>query len=235
MSNDLLTPYLQAHPDLSEDVPETMERMHACAAVKQAIMDLLPDAAGPVLEIGPAGGWCALQLRERYGHVTCLTLFEAEAEALRSRGLDDVTVADMHRMPAGWSGRFAVLHASHVLEHSPAPYIALSEMFRVLATGGVLQITMPAPEGHTHLGSPRPKRLGSFPRHLFCASIDTVIEMAWHVGFRFDAFHIVPQADHSSADRTLELVHYWNRVWMFTKPAEPPIVSRACAVKEVRP
>jgi len=228
---DLIRPYLQDQPDLTEDVPETMERMHTVAGTKQAIMDMLPDTDGPVLEIGPAAGWCALQLQKRYGHVTCLTLFEAEAEAIRAHGLDDVTVADMHEMPADWSDRYAVIHASHVLEHSPAPYIALSEMFRILHIGGVAQIVMPAPNGYTHLGAPRPKRLGSFPRHLFCASIETVIEMAWHVGFEFDAFHLVPQADQSSGDRALELVHYWNRVWMLSKPAEPPIVSLTCAVK----
>ncbi len=215
-----LTPYLQAEPDEREGVPEKVERTRDLLKAKRAVLDRVPlFRPAKVLDIGPAMGWEAIQLRERYGSVHCVTLFEQEAAALRRLGLE-VTVCDMHRLPAGWTQRFDIVFASHVLEHSPAPYVALSEWLRVLKVGGWLAVVMPNAGGYVHLHRPRPKRMGSMPGHVFCASFETVVEMLRHVKmeprpdeeqsairFRFDAYYEVPQP-------CLGQLGYWNRIWL---------------------
>ena len=204
-----LAPYLQKGPDMEEDVPEKIEKSSEIRDIKELRLAMLPDVEGPVLEVGPGGGWTALRLKEKYGEVTCATLFEEEVKALVSRGLD-AEVADMHSLPTVWGGRFGIVHASNVLEHSPAPYVVLSEFRRVLREGGVMQITMPDASGHLHLGTERVKRMGCLKHHTFCASTETVIEMFRHVGIRFDGYFEFPVW---SEGRPTSV----QRVWMGTR------------------
>lgn len=51
-------------------------------------------------------------------------------------GQDVDVVADLHRLPAEWSGRFDGLVASAVFEHLERPWIAAAEVARVLKPGG---------------------------------------------------------------------------------------------------
>jgi SAM-dependent methyltransferase len=54
-------------------------------------------------------------------------------------GVDEV--ADIHALPAEWSGRFSGVLCSEVLEHVRRPWVALPELRRVLRPGGTLIVT----------------------------------------------------------------------------------------------
>jgi SAM-dependent methyltransferase len=50
-------------------------------------------------------------------------------------------VADIHKLPEEWGGRFSGVLCSEVLEHVARPWIALPELRRVMAPGGLLIVT----------------------------------------------------------------------------------------------
>lgn len=207
-----LKKYMQRNPDLSEGVPEKIENNKELRDCKQTIIDLLPDAE-KILDIGPAAGWETKQLVIAYGAgaITAVTLFEEEKVEIEKNSGVKTIISDMHGLPGSWSEQFNLVFASHVLEHSPAPYIALSEMFRVLRGKGVLFAVLPNAEGYTGLGGKAPKRIGSFGAHLFVPSVETLLEMAKHVGFEFDCYREVPQWCNGR-------IHYLNRIFSFRKP-----------------
>ena len=203
--------YLQKSPDLTEGMPERIERDPETRDARLRILDMLPsadDLDGSVLDIGPAGGWEALQLKARYGdRIQCLTLFEAEAAKLRDLDMTWVEVGDVHAMPADWSGRFGLVFMSHVLEHSPAPYVALRECCRVLKPGGWLWVVMPEPYGVLHLGNlERVKRQANLKSHIFCASQETVTVLLRRAGFEFMSYREVAQNAQGH-------LNYWHRIW----------------------
>ncbi|MEA2758749.1 MAG: hypothetical protein QOH65_1362 [Methylobacteriaceae bacterium] len=55
-------------------------------------------------------------------------------------GKDVDVVADLHRLPADWTNRFAAVVAISVFEHLERPWIAAREVARVLAPGGFCYI-----------------------------------------------------------------------------------------------
>lgn len=55
-------------------------------------------------------------------------------------GHDVDVVADLHRLPAQWAGRFDAFVAIAVFEHLARPWLAAKEMARVLAPGGVCYV-----------------------------------------------------------------------------------------------
>lgn len=204
-----IAPYCQQRPDLGESVPEKIEAAPETRAARMAILDMLPyPISGKLLDIGPACGWEAQQLAGFYGvaNVTCLTPFKEEAARLIDLGLS-VELGDMHRLPFPNNAFCAVL-ASHVLEHSPAPYVALCEMQRVLAPTGTLLIVMPEPYGVIHLGNAeRVKRQIDIEEHLFCADDATLRPMLRKVGF------LDPITYTEIAEMCEGKLQYWHRVW----------------------
>lgn len=89
-----------------------------------------------VLEVGsrihdPAAWWCTNRDLAA-GQWTGIDLQAGE-------GVDQV--ADIHDLPAEWSGRFTGVICSEVLEHVARPWLALPELRRVLQPGGLLVIT----------------------------------------------------------------------------------------------
>ena len=207
-----LKPYLQDSASGTACVPSHYDSATELSAVFLRLLDFLPgELLCPVLDIGPGDGWMSLRLQERYSEVHAITLFEDEARRCRENGVRSVTVGDMHDMPAEWSGVFGGLWASHVLEHSPAPYVFLKECHRVMVPGGTLVLVAPEPKGYVGLGNKHPFRCGDMTLHVFCASIDTVIEIARHAGLSFDGYHEVPQTCGG-------VNHYYHRVWVMSKP-----------------
>lgn len=200
----------------NEDDPDRLTRHTEQREAKLRMLSYLPEKIdGPILEIGPGGGWSALQLSRRSPDVTMITNSPADLEKIEADPLVKhlpVLIMDMHRM-AFADDRFALVHMSHVLEHSCAPYVVLAECFRVLRPRGLLQIIMPPAEGYVGLHKPRPTRLGAFSYHYFCGSFQTVVELLRHVGFFFDAYHEIPAW-------SAKMIQYWNRIWMAHKP--PP-------------
>lgn len=89
-----------------------------------------------VLEVGsrihdPAAWWCTNRDLAT-GRWTGIDMQAGE-------GVDQV--ADIHDLPAEWSGRFSGIVCSEVLEHVARPWLALPELRRVLQPGGLLVIT----------------------------------------------------------------------------------------------
>ena len=69
--------------------------------------------------------------------------FGDEAENSRAEGFE-VVEADMSFLNLP-NKTFDVVWCRHVIEHSIFPYFTLSEMFRLLKTGGVFYMELPAP------------------------------------------------------------------------------------------
>ena len=226
--DSLLSKYVQRAPNMNQGIPEKVERNAEVAACKRKVIDLIPSfGVERMLDVGPACGWEVQELSETFGgHITAVTLFREEVDVLIDAGYcDDVHVGDMHDLPESWNERFGLVFASHVLEHSPAPYIFLCEAARVLAPDGVLFLVMPDADGHTGLGSDRAKRIGSMEAHLFCGSIETVIELICHVPLSGSAGGIAEEVCPAlEFVRYMEVpqwcdgrMHYRNRIWIARK------------------
>ena len=111
-------------PDISDPAPR--DRFFAWAA------SLGPDAA--VLEVGTRQSVAGVSthhramvpLVPRAGYVM------ADVEA----GADVDCVADLHALPDDWSGRFDAVLAIAVFEHLERPWLAATEIARILKPGG---------------------------------------------------------------------------------------------------
>lgn len=209
-----LKPYLQAVPEVNEGVPERIEADLDVLGPRAAIIRGLPllPVRPAILCVGAAAGWELRQLAQRYpgARVTGLTPFSEEAEAVHANGMSAV-VGDMHKMPTKWSKYFDLVFVSHVLEHSPAPYVALSEVARVLKPRGYVCVVMPEPAGTLHTGNERTKRLSDMKHHIFCASIETLIFLLRKTGLHFEAYREVAQYGGGH-------LNYWHRVFLARRP-----------------
>lgn len=79
-----------------------------------------------------------------YGYdVTALSSNDLELAECKRRGMK-ILKSEMHSVPVGGESYDAVL-ASHVLEHSVAPFVLLLEILRVLKPGGYLYVNLPYP------------------------------------------------------------------------------------------
>lgn len=117
-----------------------MNRELPLTSVRGRIRDFVERHAsglgGDVLEIGsrihnPAAWWCTSRdLAE--GQWTGIDLQDGA-------GVD--LVADIHALPAEWSGRFSGVLCSEVLEHVARPWVGLPELRRVLRPGGLVVLT----------------------------------------------------------------------------------------------
>lgn len=211
----MIEQYLQPAPNLVEGVPAIVERDNEVLQARTEILDLLPaNLASPeVLDIGPAMGWEMIQIQRRYKAVVqVVTLFEQEATRLRALSGSPVHVGDLHNLPETWADRFGGVVASHVIEHSPAPYIALREMHRVLCPGGWVFLVSPEPAGAVGIGNPeRFCRSDMMADHIYLPGIGDLIALMRRAGLRFDRYLEVAQY-------TLGRLAYWHRVWIGTKP-----------------
>lgn len=107
------------------------------------------------LIIGPGDEKEVRALAPFLGELCALTLHPPEAAAIRIANVD---VGDIHNMPYQ-NGVFDFLFASNVLEHAFAPYVALMECRRVLASDGIAYFIMPSFAGAEG---------GTNPFHLHC-------------------------------------------------------------------
>lgn len=209
-----LNKYHQPSPDMNEGRPEKIERNEELLYTKKKIIECMPCLhKGKILDVGPACGWELKRIKETHENceVEAVTLFEEEKTEIQKNVPGSIVyVNDMHNLPLDWKGKYDMVFASHVLEHSPAPFIALSEFHRVLGGCGFLTIVLPDPNGYTGLYGLTPRRIGDFKAHLFCPSIDTMIEMGRHAGFTFIEYMEIPQYCQKN-------LHYYNRVFNFER------------------
>ena len=145
----------------------------------------------PSLLIGPGGPDEVRVMRPD----AVLTAHMPEADAIRL-AVDNVMVdvGDIHEMPYS-SGYFSFLHASNVLEHCLAPYIALVECRRVLKAGGVASFVLPSFEG---------REGGRGPFHLHCLTREVWTELLHKTGLVLADVHVQQGVD----DSTAHYVHY---------------------------
>lgn len=96
-----------------------------------------------VLDVGIGCGYASNLFKANGWDVTGTTLCKSELAP-------NVVFADQNDLPFIWSGKFDVVFARHVLEHSPIPLFTLSEFRRVLKPQGWLYVEVPAPETACH-------------------------------------------------------------------------------------
>jgi SAM-dependent methyltransferase len=96
-----------------------------------------------VLDVG-CGQGLAAEAFEKAGAVWQGTVLGEDVNVCRQKGLR-VEAVDQSFMPGGWSERFDLVWARHVLEHSPFPLLTLAEYHRVLKRGGHAYIEVPDP------------------------------------------------------------------------------------------
>ena len=92
------------------------------------------DATARVIEIGTKQ-WvegAETHLHDYFPGVPRANYLMVDIEA----GNDVDVVADLHELPADWTGRFDALVAGAVFEHLERPWIAAKEVVRVLKPGG---------------------------------------------------------------------------------------------------
>jgi SAM-dependent methyltransferase len=103
----------------------------------------------------------------------------AEADYVKmdvAGGPDVDVVADLHAMPAEWSGRFDAFVANAVWEHLERPWIAAREVFRVLSPGGLFLV-------HTHQTYP----IHGYPKDFFRFSREALRLIFEDAGFVVEA------------------------------------------------
>jgi SAM-dependent methyltransferase len=147
------------------------------------------------LVIGPGGPDEVRALRGRVaGNLHVLTAYDVEAGVIRSANVPDVhvDVGDIHNMPFQHEV-FSFVHASNVLEHSLAPYIALMECRRVLKPGGIASFVLPSFEG---------REGGRGPFHLHCLTREVWSELLHKTGLEIADVYEEPGAEDPTAHYT---------------------------------
>jgi 2-polyprenyl-3-methyl-5-hydroxy-6-metoxy-1,4-benzoquinol methylase len=124
------------------DAEQRAARAHAYESVRHEIVDLVPERARRVLDLGCSTGWLAAALKER-GPVEVVGIErEPEYAALAEERCDRVVIGDVQDVPADL-GRFDCLVAADVLEHLVDPWSALEGYVRLLEPGCRAVISLP--------------------------------------------------------------------------------------------
>lgn len=97
-----------------------------------------------VLDIGSGEGAITQFWNEQGFEAEALSIADSDVEACKKLNLK-VTKGDMHVMPFE-DKSFDILWLRDVFEHSPAPFLLLCELNRVLTDNGIAIITMPNPD-----------------------------------------------------------------------------------------
>lgn len=119
-------------------------------------------------------------------------------------GADVDVVADLHRLPSEWTGRFDAVVANAVFEHLERPWIAAGEVARVLAPGGIC-----------HIGTHQTFPIHGYPSDFFRFSTEALALIVRDAGLTVRACHygnrtsIVPPAHVVPPD----YVEQWNATW----------------------
>jgi 2-polyprenyl-3-methyl-5-hydroxy-6-metoxy-1,4-benzoquinol methylase len=95
-----------------------------------------------VLDLGSGTGWFSLQAHQRGADVVSLDISRSLVHITRQRTQDVVLVADAGMTPFA-SDSFKLIVSSEMLEHLRHPSRGVAEIGRILAPGGIANITTP--------------------------------------------------------------------------------------------
>jgi len=130
---------------LGDIYPEPMGQMHI-SIIEQMIPDIINhyeiQPGAKVLDVG-CGHGLALQVFRDAGCQPIGVGFGGEAEKSRAEGFE-IEETDMSFLDFP-DQTFDIVWCRHVLEHSIFPFFTLRQMFRILKTGGVFYMEVPAP------------------------------------------------------------------------------------------
>jgi 2-polyprenyl-3-methyl-5-hydroxy-6-metoxy-1,4-benzoquinol methylase len=142
------------------DADQRALRADAYESVREEIVELVPERARRVLDLGCSTGWLAAALKQR-GPVEVVGIErESEYAAVAQERCDRVVVGDVQVIPPDL-GRFDCLVAADVLEHLVDPWSALEAYVRLLEPGCRAVISLPnAAHWTTYAALAR----GSWPR-----------------------------------------------------------------------
>ena len=173
------------------DAEQRRARAAAYESVRHEIVDLVPERARRVLDLGCSTGWLAAALKER-GPVEVVGIErEMQYAAVAKERCDRVVVGDVQEVPPGL-GRFDCLVAADVLEHLVDPWSALEGYVQLLEPGCRAVISLPnAAHWTTYAALAR----GSWPRrpegihdatHLRWFTLRDAVELCEGAGLRVE-------------------------------------------------
>ena len=124
------------------DADQRAARAAAYESVRDEIVDLVPEGARRVLDLGCSTGWLAAALKQR-GPVEVVGIEREQAyAAIAQERCDRVVVGDVQDVPRDL-GRFDCLVAADVLEHLVDPWTALDRYVALLEPGCRAVISLP--------------------------------------------------------------------------------------------
>ena len=197
-----LEPYLDRTVQTQHDNIEKFDGLKArgrtdtVMAAKDLIHSFLPRDGENIIDLGIAGAYSTRELGKIYKNVTGVSICKEDIEHANKHGVEAV-LDEMHELKTFRDTSLDGVFASHILEHSPAPYVALRTFHRVLKKDGWLAIVMPERDG---IGGKGQRRFGFFSTHLFCADPSTVIYLIRRAGFRLEWYREIPQFDERFAE-----------------------------------
>lgn len=133
----------QAEPHEWGTAPDFVGPRHRLREQVLLAQLIAADPGSEILNAGAGQGTLTLLLERRGFRVTSSDVTTATLDHLRRRVAGDVVYADMTRLPFA-DGRFDAVVAGEVLEHIENDALALREVRRVLAPGGVVAVSVPA-------------------------------------------------------------------------------------------
>lgn len=128
---------------LSEvDAQDAASRKALCDDMKLVAKDGVV-RPNKILELGAGSGRDCEHLSETFESLYYgVEVVKDVAEALQHKGLN-VFHCPIEQMPEAWTGIFGFVYSRHVMEHVINVQAALSELFRVVAPGGIIGAVTP--------------------------------------------------------------------------------------------
>lgn len=139
---------------------------------------------GGFLDVGCATGRLLLRMKKEGWDAEGIEVCKGSAQFASDRGGFSVHTRPLEELGLS-ADKFAVVHASHLIEHLVDPGTFCREVYRVLSPGGLFILTTPNIEGfQSHLF--KDKWRSAIPDHLFLFGKQTLGKMLCDSGFKVE-------------------------------------------------
>ena len=130
--------------DFAEEFDRKMNRYDLRRRLDIVFNELLPrEIRGKrLLDAGCGTGHFSLAASERGAAVTSMDIGERLLAKVAEKCETERIIGSVLQMPFE-DNSFDIIVSTEVIEHTPAPYNAVSELYRVLRPGGILALTVP--------------------------------------------------------------------------------------------